>query len=183
MKGPTPEKPRDADIAPHPLVALARQAVEAFVTEGHIVAPPAVLSDVMAEQAGVFVSLKIEGRLRGCIGTFEPCQPNVALETIRNAISSATADPRFPPVSRAELPRLQYSVDVLTPPEPVTSLADLDPRRYGVIVRCGGRRGLLLPDLEGVNTVEEQIRIACAKAGIGVHEPADLFRFQVRRYK
>ena len=136
----------------------------------------------MKERAGVFVSIKKFGELRGCIGTFEPTRTNVAEEVIANAISSATRDPRFPPVNTAELPYLSYSVDVLTKPEPVKDLSQLDPKRYGVIVESGWRRGLLLPDLEGVNTVEEQISICRQKAGILPHEPIKLYRFEVRRY-
>jgi hypothetical protein len=136
----------------------------------------------MSQRAGVFVSLKKYGELRGCIGTFEPTRANVAEEIIANAISSATRDPRFPPVNTAELPHLSYSVDVLTKPEPVESQNELDPKRYGVIVESGGQRGLLLPDLEGVNTVEEQISICRQKGGILPHEPVKLYRFEVKRY-
>jgi len=136
----------------------------------------------MRERAGVFVSIKKHGQLRGCIGTFEPTQSNVAQEVINNAISSATRDPRFPPVAPAELADLSYSVDVLTKPEPVDSPAQLDPKEYGVIVECGRRRGLLLPNLEGVDTVDYQIDICRQKAGILPHEPVRLYRFQVKRY-
>ena len=137
----------------------------------------------MREKAGVFVSIKKFGELRGCIGTFAPTKANVAEETIANAISSATQDPRFPPVNAAELPHLSYSVDVLSKPEPVEDPSQLDPKRYGVIVESGGRRGLLLPDLEGVNTVEEQIDICRHKAGILSTEPIKLYRFEVKRHK
>ncbi len=183
MEESAEQKVYRADLALHPLVALARQAIEAYVTERRTIEPPARLAGEMAERAGVFVSLKMGGQLRGCIGTYEPVQPNVALEVIHNAISAATADPRFPPVTPAELRELVYSVDVLTPPERIESLADLDPKRYGVIVRRGGRRGLLLPDLEGVDSTEEQVRIARYKAGIAPAEPVELYRFQVRRYR
>lgn len=166
----------------HPLVSLARQTVESYVREGTI-PKPAQLTPEMRERAGVFVSLKKHGELRGCIGTFEPTQRNVAEEVMQNAISSATRDPRFNPVTEDELPDLDYSVDVLTRPEPVSDASALDARRFGVIVEKGWRRGLLLPDLEGVDTVDEQIAICKMKAGIGAGEPVKLYRFEVKRYK
>jgi AmmeMemoRadiSam system protein A len=137
----------------------------------------------MVERSGVFVSLKVGGLLRGCIGTYEPATANVAEEVITNAISSATRDPRFPPVTPDELGDLEYSVDVLTHPEPVKSQAELDPKRYGIIVESGKRKGLLLPDLEGVDTVARQIEICRAKAGIPSREPVKLYRFEVKRYR
>lgn len=166
----------------HPIVKLAKEAVENYVRKREIIRSME-LSPEMKERAGVFVSLKKHGQLRGCIGTFEPTQANIAEEIVHNAISSAVYDPRFPPVSVAELDDLEYSVDVLTPPEPVKSIADLDPKKYGVIVQSGSRRGLLLPDLEGVDDVETQIAICRQKAGIGSSEPVKLYRFQVKRYK
>jgi AmmeMemoRadiSam system protein A len=137
----------------------------------------------MQGKAGVFVSLHKGGELRGCIGTIEPAEGNIALEIINNAISAATRDPRFFPVTVDELPQLDYSVDVLTEPEPVASEKDLDPKKYGAIVEAGWRRGLLLPDLEGVDTVERQIEICRVKAGIEPKEPVKLYRFEVKRYK
>ena len=137
----------------------------------------------MKQKAGVFVSIHKSGELRGCIGTFEPQKANVAEETIANAISSATRDPRFFPITPDELKDLEYSVDVLTKPEPVKSQDQLDPKKYGVIVECGWRRGLLLPDLEGVDSVDYQIDICRQKAGIMPHEPVKLYRFEVKRYK
>ncbi len=166
----------------HPLARLAKAAVETFVNERKLV-KPGELTPEMQERAGVFVSLKKHGELRGCIGTFEPARANVAEEIIHNAISSAMNDPRFEPVQDSELPDLEYSVDVLTSPEPVLGQEELDPKKYGVIVERGFRRGLLLPDLEGVNTVNRQIAICRMKAGIGEDEPVKLYRFQVRRYK
>jgi len=166
----------------HPLARLAQETVEGYVREGTL-PHPAELTPEMREKAGVFVTLKKHGQLRGCIGTFEPTQPNVAEEIINNAIGSSTKDPRFLPVTAEELPDLTYSVDVLTEPVPVQSEKELDPGRYGAIVECGGRRGLLLPDLEGVDTVEQQISICRQKAGILPDEPVKLFRFEVKRYK
>ncbi len=167
----------------HPLVQLAREAITEYLKSGKVLKTPDGLSDEMKESHGVFVSLKMHGMLRGCIGTFEPSTSCVAEEVIHNAISSAVRDPRFMPVTQSELMDIVISVDVLTSPEPVKSVSDLDSRRYGVIVKSGHRRGLLLPDIEGVDTVEEQIKIAKRKAGIVSDEPVDLFRFEVKRYK
>lgn len=167
----------------HPLVKLARQTIETYVRTGKVPSPPGKLTPEMKERAGVFVSLHKSGELRGCIGTFEPIQKNVAEEIINNAISAATRDPRFPPVSTDELEHLSYSVDVLTSPRPVKDKSQLDPKKYGVIVECGFRRGLLLPDLEGVDSVDYQIDICCQKAGISPDEPINLYCFEVKRYK
>jgi AmmeMemoRadiSam system protein A len=167
----------------HPLVQLAKNAVELYVREGKILEvredeiPPE-----LKERAGVFICLKIDGTLRGCIGTFQPTEPDLAHETVRNAISAATCDPRFTCVRAEELGVIEYTVDVLTPPEPVKERSELDPRRYGVIVQSGARRGLLLPDLEGVDTVDFQVSIAMQKAGIPQGTPVKLFRFEVKRY-
>lgn len=170
------------DKEEHPLVQLARQAVEGYVQK-RIVIEPGELSQEMKERAGVFVSLKKHGQLRGCIGTFEPTQASVAEEIIQNAISSATGDPRFSPVSPSELGSLDYSVDVLTRPQEVEDKSQLDAKKYGVIVAAGLRRGLLLPDLEGVDSVDMQISICRQKAGIMPAEPVKLYRFEVRRYR
>jgi AmmeMemoRadiSam system protein A len=137
----------------------------------------------MQQRAGVFVSIhKKNGELRGCIGTFQPTTANVAEEIIQNAVSAATNDPRFDEIREDELDDLEISVDVLSPPEPVDSLKELDPKRYGVIVQSGWRRGLLLPDLEGVDSVQQQVEIAMRKAGIRPGEPITLYRFEVKRY-
>ncbi len=165
-----------------PLVRLAHRSVECYVRQGKVTAPGA-LTPEMKEKAGVFVSIYKHGALRGCIGTFAPTEENVAQEIIHNAISSATRDPRFFPVTQSELKDLEISVDVLTKPEPVKSKDELDPKKYGAIVECGWRRGLLLPDLEGVDTVEEQINICCMKGGISPGEKLKLYRFEVKRYK
>lgn len=167
----------------HPLVKLVKDTVEAYITKGKTISPPAELTPEMRQKAGVFVSIKKKGALRGCIGTYLPVADNVAKEIIQNAISAATQDPRFYPVSEFELDELQYSVDVLSPPEKVDGPEALDPKRYGVIVKKGNRRGLLLPDLDGVDTVDEQIRIAALKAGISPEEDMELYRFEVKRYK
>lgn len=166
----------------NPYVEIARRAVESYVKEGKeidVEDAPGVLRE---KKAGAFVCLKIDGELRGCIGTIMPVKENLAEEIRNNAISSATTDPRFIPVKPKELDKLQYSVDVLEPPEDIGDASCLDPKVYGVIVRSGVRTGLLLPDLEGVNTPEEQLRIASTKAGIRAGEPISLQRFKVTRH-
>jgi AmmeMemoRadiSam system protein A len=166
----------------HPVVKLAKEAVEHFVSKREIFKPEG-LSPEMEDRAGVFVSLKKHGQLRGCIGTFEPVRSNIAEEIVHNAISSATHDPRFSPIQSHELNDLEYSVDILTAPEPVESEEELDPKKYGVIVQSGYRRGLLLPDLEGVDDVATQISICRQKAHISPTEPVELYRFMVKRYR
>ncbi len=166
----------------HPMVELAKETVEKYVSEGKT-PQPAELTPEMQEQAGVFVSIHKHGQLRGCIGTFLPTQSNVAEEIIHNAISSATRDYRFSPVIPDELPDLTYKADVLTKPAPVKSKEELDPKRYGILVEYMGKRGLLLPDLEGVDSVDKQVEIASAKAGILPDEPVSLYRFEVRRFE
>ncbi|MDR2793725.1 MAG: AmmeMemoRadiSam system protein A [Treponema sp.] len=169
-----------------PYVRLAIDAVEYFVRTGKTTAPPARPKDVPAgmreKRAGVFVSIKKDGVLRGCIGTIAPVHKNIALEIIENGVSAASRDPRFPRITEEELESLSYSVDVLAPPEPIGGPDELDAVKYGVIVSCGNRRGLLLPNLDGVDTVQEQISIALRKGGIQPHEPYTLERFEVTRH-
>jgi AmmeMemoRadiSam system protein A len=167
----------------HAIVELAKRSVEEFVRNGKTACLPEQLPAEMKAKAGVFVCIKKRGELRGCIGTFLPCCDNVAAETIRNAISAASQDPRFLPVAEGELDQLSYSVDVLSAPEKVHDPGELDPKEFGVIVSRGSRRGLLLPDLEGVDTVDEQLRIAKMKAGITPEEETEIFRFRVDRYR
>jgi len=164
------------------LVRLARESLEMSVRGQGEAKPPSPLPPEMAKAAGVFVSIKKHGELRGCIGTIEPTQRHVAAEIMENAISAGTRDPRFDPVTEDELDDLVYSVDVLGEPEPIESVEQLDPERYGVIVRRGHRSGLLLPNLEGIESAEEQVAIARRKAGIKEHEPVELERFEVIRY-
>ena len=184
-----PVQPEPEDIVAaagprHPLVRLARDAVETFVREGRIVVPPPLSLGDLPDRAGCFVSLKTdEGLLRGCIGSVDPAEPDLPREVVRNAIDAATRDPRFLPVTPEELPHLVYSVDVLAEPEPVEGLHQLDHRRYGVIVQNGRRRGLLLPDIEGVDSAEQQVAIARSKALIEPHEPLALWRFEVTRLR
>ncbi|MGE5582364.1 MAG: AmmeMemoRadiSam system protein A [Bacillota bacterium] len=164
-----------------PLVRYARQVVEAYV-KGVELPEPADLEGFRNEKAGTFVSIKKHGQLRGCIGTTEPTQSSIIAEVRQNAISASTRDPRFNPVEEDELADLVYSVDVLKPAEPISGLEELDPKRYGVIVSKGYRRGLLLPNLEGIETAAEQVSIAKRKAGIPENEPVKLERFEVVRY-
>jgi MEMO1 family protein len=169
---------------PPALPALARQVIETFIKTGVVSDPPQHLSELLMARAGCFVCIKThDGDLRGCIGTIEPVKDTLAEELIANAISSATRDPRFPPVGQDELPGLKYSVDVLSPPEPTTA-DKLDPLVYGVIVEDenGSRRGLLLPNLEGIETVTSQVEIAARKAGIAPGDHIKLFRFRADRY-
>lgn len=168
-----------------PWVRLARLALETYVRTGNALAalPGGLPEPLTGRTAGAFVSLHVRGELRGCIGTTAPTTASVAWEIIRNAVSAGTRDPRFPPVREEELDALEYSVDVLEAPEPIQSPEELDVKRYGVIVSCEGRRGLLLPDLDGVETVEQQIEIARLKGGIGPNEPYRLERFEVVRHR
>lgn len=165
-------------------VALAKRTVEEYIMEGSIPDTSGVSEELTSRQAGVFVSIhKKDGSLRGCIGTIGPVQENVAEEIIHNAISASTKDPRFAPVGKGELADLVINVDVLSEPEQVTSLEALDVKKYGVIVVNGVRRGVLLPDLEGVDTPEQQVGIAMQKAGIYSDEAIDLYRFEVVRHE
>jgi AmmeMemoRadiSam system protein A/AmmeMemoRadiSam system protein B len=179
-KEPLPVASADASVP-----ALARQTIETFTTTGRVIDPPQSPSDLLAARAGCFVSIKTRaGDLRGCIGTIDPVNDTLAEEIIANALSAATRDPRFPPVRADELPNLKYSVDVLSAAEPAT-LAQLDPKTYGVIVEdeSGARRGLLLPNLAGIDTATEQVEIASRKAGIKPGAPIKLFRFRADRYR
>lgn len=165
-------------------VALARQALTAYIKEGQMLPLPQGLPNEMtARKAGVFVSLHKQGQLRGCIGTIMPSTSSVADEIIQNAISASTRDPRFQPVGPDEIDRLEIHVDVLGEAEDITGLDELDPKRYGVIVSYGGRRGLLLPDLDGVDSAVQQVDIARQKAGIPADTPLKLQRFEVIRHQ
>lgn len=164
-------------------VKLARLSVETFVkTHQYAPLPKNLPNELLEKKAGAFVSLHEHGHLRGCIGTTEPTQSCLALEIIANAVSACSRDPRFPPVEPHELKYLVYKVDVLEPAEAISDKTLLDPKIYGVIVENGDRRGLLLPDLEGIDSVEQQIDIAKQKAGISPSEPVKLFRFKVQRH-
>ena len=164
-------------------VRLARAAVEAWILRRErLPLPEGLPAEMLTRRAGAFVSLHAHGRLRGCIGTIQATRQNVAEEILQNAVSACSRDPRFPPVRPEELNSLELSVDVLGDLEPVESPAQLDVKRYGVVVSRGFKRGLLLPNLDGVDSVEDQIRIARQKGGIGESEPYKLERFEVVRH-
>ena len=174
-----------AETKPDDLPRLARDAVETFIRSGEFLEPPREAGELLSARAPCFVSLKtLDGELRGCIGTIEPAKDTLAQEIIANAISAAMNDPRFDPVSEDELSNLRYSVDVLLPAEE-TVFEELDPAHYGVIVEDdnSGRRGLLLPDIPGVETAAQQVEIALRKAGIPRGTPVKLSRFQVSRFR
>ena len=175
-----------------PYVKLARATIEQFVKTGKRLKFPSELPAGLAEalpeeatkeRAGAFVSVHKNGMLRGCIGTIGPVQDSIAEEIISNAISAVSRDPRFERVREDELELLEINVDILGKPENIDGPDQLDVKRYGVIVSCGARKGLLLPDLEGVDTVEEQIDIARRKGGISPDDDYKLQRFEVVRYK
>jgi AmmeMemoRadiSam system protein A len=167
------------------LPRLAREAVETFVLTGRAPEAPANQSGLLAERAACFVSIKTkDGDLRGCIGTIEPSRDTLGEEVIANALGAATRDPRFKPVTVNELSQLRYSVDILSAPEPA-EFEDLDTKVYGVIVEdeSGNRRGLLLPDIEGIDTARRQVEIASRKAGIPSGAAIKLSRFRVDRFR
>jgi len=168
---------------PSPHAALARESLRYYLETGKKMSVPNNLPPELEQRAGAFVSLKKFGELRGCIGTFQPTQDSIAAEIIEMAVSAGTQDPRFNPVRIEELPDIDFSVDVLSQPEPIDNMDKLDPQKYGVIVKKGYRSGLLLPMLEGVETVEEQVDIAMQKAGISPSEEVELYRFSVARYR
>ena len=180
--GPQQSRAQDEQAA---IVALARATVEAFATDGAVITPPANAAKLLSVRAGCFVSIKtLAGELRGCIGTIEPAKDTLAEEIVWNAISAASRDPRFSPVKAAELPNLKYSVDVLSAPEACRQ-DELDPNVYGVIVEdeSGVRRGLLLPNLAGIETAEQQVEMAARKAGIEPNDQIKLWRFRSERYR
>lgn len=166
-------------------VALARKSLTAYITRKEVIDVPGDVPEEMKNtRAGAFVSLHKDGKLRGCIGTILPIQDNLAEEIIGNAISASTRDNRFFPVRLDEIPYLEISVDVLSEPEPIASEAELDTKRYGVIVTKGRKRGLLLPNLEGIDRIEDQVRIAKQKAGIDPEDTdVSLERFEVVRHE
>jgi AmmeMemoRadiSam system protein A len=167
------------------LPKLARRAVETFTRTGKQISVPDEATDLKSTRAACFVSIKtIAGDLRGCVGTIEPVGANLGEELIANAISAATRDPRFRPIESNELDNLRYSVDIISSPEPA-KFEDLDPKVYGVIVEdeAGSRRGLLLPDIAGVETARQQVDIAAQKAGISPGAKLRLSRFRVDRFR
>lgn len=183
-------------------VLLAKSAVENYVKEGKTIEPPSDLPKEFSERrAGTFVTIKKDNSLRGCIGTYLPTRPTVAEEIIRNAIAAATEDYRFEPIQKEELAELSYTVYLLSYPEPIKDIKELDPKKFGIIVKTGPftfpnekevvfdgvipyKTGLLLPDLEEVDTIEKQISIACQKGGIDLtKEKIFIYKFTVEKYQ
>ena len=164
-------------------VQLAYASLESYILRKEIIDPPDDLpAEMINNQAGAFVSIHKKGRLRGCIGTIGPTTENIAKEIINNAISASTRDPRFEPITSDELKYLEVNVDILEEPEYISSMDELDVKKYGVIVTSGMKRGLLLPDLDGVDSVEQQVSIAMQKGGIDQDEEIQLQRFKVTRH-
>ena len=161
---------------------IARRALEDRLKKGRLPELPDNLPVELLQPGAAFVSLKKQGALRGCIGTVQPNRKNLAEEIAHNALSAGLNDPRFPPLTLEELDQIEINVDVLSPPEKISSPSQLDSSRYGVIVQSGPRTGLLLPNLEGIDTVEQQLSVARQKAGIAPDEPVELYRFEVKRY-
>jgi len=171
----------------NPYVELARLSIDHYVRHRKVIQeiPKEVEDALLGERAAVFVSIHLKnGELRGCKGTLEPMHSQICQEIISNAVSACTRDPRFEPVHASELNHLEINVDVLSELESIPSKSELDVCKYGVIVSTqDGRRGILLPDLEGINNVDQQIMIACRKAGIDTVETFSLQRFTVTRHK
>jgi len=166
-----------------PYVRLARQAIEAVVKkDDNPKIPDLIPKEMLDQRGGTFVSIKSSGGLRGCMGTIAGTQINIAEEIIENAIKAATGDPRFPSIEPYELPDLEISVDVLSASEPVTDIKELDPKVFGVIVTSGYKRGLLLPDLKGIDSIQDQLKIALNKAGINKDEDYTVEKFTVTRH-
>lgn len=167
----------------HPLIILAKEAVELYLTEGRKPSPT-IIDELNCDyrlSAPCFVTIRSKGKLRGCIGTISSTQENLTLEIIENAIKAATRDPRFPPIETCELPNLNYSIDILSPLQEVRDISRLNPLKYGVVVEKGLKRGVLLPGIEGINSVEQQIRIARLKAGIDEDDEIKIYFFEVQR--
>ncbi len=185
----------------NPLVDLAQKAVENYIKEEKKISVPENIPErFTAEEAGVFITIKKNGKLRACLGTYLPTQENIAQEVIKNAVSAATTDYRFGPIDQEELPSLVYSVYVLGPPEKIEKKEDLDPKKYGILVRTDPvtgeekdvlfdgkvpfKSGLLLPDIEGIDTIEKQFLTACDKGGINPEkEKVLVYRFNVEKYE
>jgi len=185
----------------NPLILLAKEAVENYIREGRIISVPDNLSEEFhKKRSGTFVTIEKNGNLRGCIGTYLPTRVNIAEEIIRNAIAAASEDYRFGPIKKEELSYLSYTVYILSYPEPVKDIKELDPKKFGIIVKTGPfaypdqenvvfdgvipyKTGLLLPDLDEVDTVEKQISIACQKGGINQKSKIFIYRFTVEKYQ
>ncbi len=165
-------------------ILLARQAIENYIKEGKMASLPTDLpEEFLSRKAGAFVTVMKNGQLRGCIGTYSSTKENIAQEIIHNAIATATEDYRFSPIQEEELPYLSYTVYILNEPEPIKDAKALDPKKFGIIVKTKQKSGLLLPDLEGVDTIEKQISIACQKGGIDpAKEKLIIYRFTTEKH-
>ena len=172
-------------VGTHSYVKLAMEAVHYYLLKGELLPCPSPLPPGMECRSGVFVSIKIKKNrnLRGCIGTIEPNQDNLAQEIIKNAVSAATRDPRFEPITIEELDTFSFSVDTLTPLEPINTPDKLNPQRYGLSIKGSSKQGILLPDLEGIDTPEKQIDICLKKAAIPKNSHYQMYRFEIKRYK
>lgn len=170
----------------NPYIELAKQSVRHYLENDEVLAVPEDLpKEIISRKSGVFVTLMKEGNLRGCIGTFLPTKKNIAEEIIHNAVAAAFEDPRFSPVSKEELDGLCYEVSLLETPRPINSLSELDPKKFGILVKAtDGRSGLLLPDLEGIDSPIKQIHIASRKGGINPNvDQVVIYRFEVEKHK
>ena len=167
----------------HPYISLAQESVHHYLNHSRKLSCPEPLSKDLESRSGAFVSIKKLKQLRGCIGTLEPCEPNLAMEIIENSLKAALHDPRFSPVTSEELQDLSYSIDVIRPLEKIFTIKELDPNIYGLMVRSNGKQGVLLPDLEGVDSTEEQIKICRAKGKISDDVPVEMYRFKVNRFR
>ncbi|PIP24394.1 MAG: AMMECR1 domain-containing protein [Candidatus Nealsonbacteria bacterium CG02_land_8_20_14_3_00_37_10] len=185
----------------NPYVLLAKLAVENYVKEGKIITPTEDLpKEFFERRAGTFVTIKNKDKLRGCIGTYLPTKINIAQEIIHNAVAAATEDYRFGPIKKEEIPYLSYTVYILSYLEQIKDLKELNPKKFGIIIKTAPisspngtdvvfnghmpiKSGLLLPDLEGVDTVEKQISIACQKGGIDpTREKIIIYRFTTEKH-
>lgn len=167
-------------------VKLAKETVETYVKTGKIPPLPKNISKkLLTEKAGVFVSIYNGEELRGCIGTFLPTEPNVAEEIIGNAIAAAIRDYRFGPITAKELPKLTYSIYILEEPRQIKSFGELNPKEYGILIKSEtGKSGLLLPDLPGIKTVEEQLAAVCHKCGVRLSEEKVIVcKFKAKKHK
>lgn len=164
-------------------VSLARNAITHYLNDTEIIFDDRLTHEMLDVKAGTFVSIKKNGALRGCMGTIGATEENIALEIVANAIKAAFEDPRFPPIELDDLKDIQISVDVLQQPEVIEDASQLDPKKYGIIVTSNDKRGVLLPDLQSIDTVDEQIRIACQKGSIKPTDKVTIERFEVSRYR
>ncbi len=168
----------------NPYVLLAKEAVENYIKEKRVISPTGNLSPEFKKRAGVFVTIMKGKELKGCIGTYLPTQNNITEEIIQNAIAAATEDYRFDPIQKQELDSLSYSVYILKTPVVIKDKNELNPRKFGIIVKTAQKSGLLLPDLEGVDTIDEQISIACQKGGINPRqEKIAIYKFTAQKYE